>query len=329
MVAVQACSVLAALALGCGAGLAHAAGVASQKNGEVPFLGGFIRETRIVYPMQDSGWQAQGEQLHEPQAAGVSVFYTHAQDEARRVSVRYLPVGLMPEAEYKQAVSAARDAFRAIPDGPDSEAVTELGESRQFSVRQPTRDGREFVVTGTSFDLLYRYQGQRFVAAQALLWTNLYLVQWLMVAPADTVSRDELRRELERWAARMVLQTGVVSTGRCWLPMKIELASRGKRRLRGQLATIVVKGEGIVRVMPDRLLVPESIVGLPDLETAALMYVGMGLAGRLMHGCVSPVDMNLDVPEGQREIRLEFSAPAHDRDTIPTYRLRSRRSAVG
>ncbi|GAA4860671.1 hypothetical protein [Luteimonas vadosa] len=305
-----------------------AAGRESEK-AEVPFLGGFIRETRIVYPLEDSGWRALGEQLHEPHAAGVSVFYADIDDDARRASVHYQALGLVSEQDYEAVVAGARAAFESVPDGPGSEAAAKLGESRRFSLRQTTRDGREYVVTGTSFDLEFHDEGERFVAAQTVLWSNLYLVRWMMVAPAESTSRDALRRELERWTTRMVLQTGVVSTGDCWMPMRIETARPGRRRLHGQMATIAVKGDGIIRVMPDRLLVPESIARLPDLETAALMYAGMRLAGRLVNGCVSPVDMNLEVGEGFREIRLEYSEPETGRDTIPSFRLRSRNSGIG
>lgn len=30
-----------------------------------PFLGGFLQETRVIYPVQHEGWEARGEQLYD------------------------------------------------------------------------------------------------------------------------------------------------------------------------------------------------------------------------------------------------------------------------
>ena len=44
-----------------------------QADAAPPFLGGFLKETRILYPLRHDGWEAQGEHLYDVQALGASV----------------------------------------------------------------------------------------------------------------------------------------------------------------------------------------------------------------------------------------------------------------
>jgi hypothetical protein len=55
-----------------------------------PFLGGFLKETRVLYPLRIGDWEAQGEHLYEQQELGASVRYVHQGDKDRWIDLYFL-----------------------------------------------------------------------------------------------------------------------------------------------------------------------------------------------------------------------------------------------
>src|SRR5690606_32582966 len=69
----------------------------------VPFLGGFLEETRIVYPLTVGDWDARGERLYDAAELGASVRYQSGEHLDRWIDIYFYPVGVVPPSHLDQA----------------------------------------------------------------------------------------------------------------------------------------------------------------------------------------------------------------------------------
>ena len=107
--------------------------------------------------------------------------------------------------------------------------------------------------------------------------------------------------------ARLAPQVLISSSGGCWMPLPIERLADDQPDPGRTLATLGKPARHFL--LDDRVLSRE-----PDSPAAlALMMMGMALDHRMFEGCDGPQPQNPVVPEGKREIRLEYHAPEeHD-----------------
>lgn len=318
---------LAALATGAawaGAGGAgDAVGGAADGGGEadVPFLGGFLEETRIVYPLRVGEWNAIGEHLYDEPALGASVRYQAGDRMDRWIDVYFYPVGVVPGSHLDQAARATLEEIAMGIGRPGGYLEVDAGELKRFQVEP---GGEAPAIPARSADLRLRREQGEYHSAMALLIDRLYYVKARYSVDAAAMERAAVRTALEEFLSALVGGTYIGSTGRCWTPAAIEALPPDAEAPAEARMSVESGGAAGAWLVGDRVLARE-----PDGDAAqALALLAMAMDGRLYPGCIGPDPHNPDVPEGRREIRLEYRAPGDGRHG-PGSRLLPARSALG
>jgi hypothetical protein len=289
---------------------AQVAPVVEQKQ-EMPFLGGFLKETRIVYPLQVGTWRAQGEHLYENQAYGVSVRYQAADAADGWIDVYFYPAGVLSAQEFREVAQIERDNIGRAQRMAGMPAP-DMGELQAFSF-----DGARSAMKGWSADLGMTLEGTQYSSALTLLLDRLYFIKGRYSVPAAHRARPDARKALEDFMAQLDPQLAISSSGACWMPLPIERLADGQP---DPTRTLARSGRPARHfLLDDRVLSRD-----PDNPDAfSLMLVGMALDHRAFAGCDGSQPANPEVPDGRREIRLEYRAPGDL--TSPTLPLRPAR----
>ena len=269
-----------------------------------PFLGGFLRETRIVYPLRIGEWDAVGEQRYDAPEAGVSVRYQAGGDTSRWVDVYFYPVGVVPRSQLERAArGVVADVAAAV--GPGGHLEVDSGPVRAFRVAR--RQGDPDPLPARSADMrLVREEGA-YNSAMALVIDRLYYVKARHSVEEARMERAGVREALEAFVGELVGRTYIGSTGSCWSPVPVEMLPPGAPAPVD--ARLALEGEGDGAWLADGRVFARD----PEGRAArALALLGMGMEGRLYPGWVGAEPHNPDVPEGNRELRLEYHmrAPA-------------------
>lgn len=278
---------------------------AADTRQHVPFLGGFIRETRILYPLQVGRWVAQGERRYAPQASGVSVRYAYGEATDRWIDVFFYPVGVIDDAQWRSMAEAEHAALAEARR--QSGVEVDMGPLSRFRIRGGDGDP----VDGHTTDLGFPVDGRAMSSAMVLVRDRLYVVKGRLSAHADALSRRKARRALESFFREMWPGVTIASTGRCWAPLpvaKLDAAPApddilAKQERDGRIEAYLTR---------DRVLAVEP--GSPGAQ--AMMFIGMGMLGRLVDGCAGDAPVDPEVAEGLREIRIEYRPEV--REASPT-----------
>ncbi|RDZ29423.1 hypothetical protein [Lysobacter silvisoli] len=295
-------------------------GAAQAQPTTVPLLGGFLRETRVVYPLRVGKWQAMDERRYDRQEFGVSVRYTYGSRRDRWIDVYFYPAGLLSQTEFEQAALEERDALLQIGRQPGGYESMDMGELQAFASARGRGDGSN----GRSVDLAYTHQGERKHSAMTLQLDRMYLIKGRYSVAAKSSSRAQARSTLEDFVGDLSRKLTLASTGRCWDPLPIETLQAGTPAPQGALSTLAKDGVDSAYLMSDRVIAREP----QSTEAQALQTIGMGLAQRLRPGCQRPEEIEQNVPQDMREIRLEYTAPS-DAPADPSRLLRSSKIDVG
>jgi hypothetical protein len=233
-----------------------------------PFLGGFLKETRIVYPLRIGDWEAQGEHLYDQPELGASVRYRHRGHANRWIDLYFYPAGVLSPERLQADTQRLLDELRAALGQPDYYSEGDFDAPRPFTIALAQDDhesDNNSTIQARSAGMRLSREGSAYHSALVLLVRDLYYVKGRYSVEADALSRDETRAQLEAFMTEAVRATRITSSGDC----------------------------GTERVP----------------------------------GCIGVEPQNPVVPEGSREIRLEYRAPDGDIDS--ERRLRSMRSALG
>lgn len=278
---------------------------AGETVAKMPFLGGFLRESRIVYPLEIDGWTAIGEHLYDDQQYGVSVRYVDGKREDRWIDVFFYPAGVLDQQAFDEAARTEVDILRrsARPGGYDS---VELGELQRLALPGRDRSNSSEGKPGDvyySLDLEHRREGRTMSSAMVLLLDRLYFVKGRYSVDAGRGSRRHARERLERFMVDLRAAVSIASTGDCWMPLPIEpLPADAPAPADAAMSS---ESEG-VRSYLVRDRVVSTVVDDPQAEL--LMLMGMSMRKRIFPGCEPAEGLNPLVPEGKREIRLEYRA---------------------
>lgn len=291
----------------------------------VPFLGGFLRETRILYPLRVGEWEAKGEKRYDDFAAGVSVRYATASDERNWVDVFVYPVGAVNAG---QVLNMAERERQGLIDTWLKDARSrdeDISPLRTFSL--PTNaddsDSPGPRAIAHSIDLTFESKDERRDSAMVVLFHQLYLVKTRYSVRGGPPRREAVRESLEQFTAQLLPQLTIATTGACWQPLPVEQLADGMTAPDGHLLTVEQDGATVVHVYRDRVLARDPQGPAADIAVRK----GMQLLGRLHPGCDGFDPVNPDVEEGMREIRIEYPPPA---EALPgTRRLRSRQRGLG
>jgi hypothetical protein len=183
-----------------------------------PFLGSFLHESHIVYPLAvPEGWEVLGEQRYDAPEQGASVRYHRVGDKSGWIDVFYYPVGaLNAEQLAKMADTERRNLVTAWEDALTGDPITRL---TTFTV--PTgRPAPYFIVTAyaTDFSYLHRDNKKPYHSAMVLMVDRLYAIKLRYSADADVRSREEVVKETQHFARQLLPQVEISSTGQCGAP---------------------------------------------------------------------------------------------------------------
>lgn len=298
---------MVAALLGSAAAAAQEPAPPPQPAPEQAFLGGFLKETRIVYPLRIGEWEAVGEQRYDAAEAGVSVRYQSGGDTSRWVDVYFYPVGVVARSQLDRAArGVVADVEGAV--GPGGYLEVESGPVRAFRV--PRRQGDPDPLPARSADMRLLREEGAYNSAMALVIDRLYYVKARHSVQEALMERTAVREALEAFMAGLVSRTYIGSSGSCWSPVPVEALPAGAPAPEDARLALEGDGEGEgAWLAGGRVLARE-----PDGRAAkALALLGMGMEGRLYPGCVGADPHNPDVPEGHRELRLEYRTPASGR----------------
>ncbi|BCT93559.1 hypothetical protein LYSHEL_25830 [Lysobacter helvus] len=295
----------------------------AQDAKDVPFLGGMLRESHIVYPLKVGDWGFVGEHRYDDQAAGVSVRFARQGDNAGWIDVYFYPVGVVSDDDLPKFAEMER---RTLEDTWLSKTGT--GDIKPLAtsvVKRKVNKDTNVPITTFATDFEYTYEGQHRNSAMVVAVDRLYAIKFRYSALADHASRNEVRRDIEAFAHTLLPTLDIGSSGACWDPPPIEvLAADAPDPEDGVLATTKVDDVVTTFAMRDRVLTRRS----QDDPSATLMQMMvMSMTGRLYDGCTGKDSQLPEVPEGMREVRFEYRAP--DAAPLQAEPMRARRAGVG
>lgn len=303
------------LALSLGGGQRAMAEDARPK--KTPLLGGFLKETRVIYPLRLGDWEASAEHRFDHAELGVSVRYLYGKRKDRWMDVYFYPAGALSSSTLDQDVSRTLESIRTHAGTPDGYERISIDPVRPFSFDTGVRPRRQRIV-GRSASLRFEKDGRAYHSAMALLVKDMYYVKGRFSAQAEAVPRGKAQSQLESLIADLVRQTVVVSTGDCWSPIPIAGA---ETPLGSGADGALASSEN------DRPVAADYRDRLEAVEPPSLQAPMVPMSESRSPGCLPPEDLNPEVPAGWREIRIEYRAPNEDGDGT-TPRLRSQRYGV-
>ncbi len=278
-----ACSVALLLGIAGAAGPALAAG---DDPAPRVLLGEVITQSRVFYPLRAGSWQAIGEQRYAPQALGVSIRYV---DNRKRhwLDLYVYPAGLLGDAGLEQAAMQERTQIGEAAQQTGRAVV--LGELAALGADSPVR--------GWQLDL--HYPDERTRSAMVLFARDLYLVK-VRASVTDAELPPETMLALVRdVVARIAPYLHVIHTGDCWMGARVQIVDGLHDDPQVLASTRDAVGRLQAQLFTDRVLVDAAA----QAEAPAL---ASALNQSVYPGCVAPDAIDLNVPDGLREIRIEY-----------------------
>lgn len=293
----------------------------------VPFLGGFLTETRVLYPLRLEGWIAQGEHRYEMAELGASVRYKQADTQGRWLDVYFYPSGLLPEGRLQEDATRTLEEIAGVAGEPGGYESVDAGPLQRFEIEPDNASSKlqeAKPVEAWSASLRFVTQGKAYHSALVMLVKDLYYVKGRLSVPEADMTLEEVRHTLETRMGELVRMTTFVSTGRCWNPPPIVKRPVLDAEAPGIVAKATVDGRLGAVAFADRVEVLENAT----TDASILPLLAATMTGRHVPGCHPPEDLTPSVPEGMREMRFEYRAPNEESDGSGP-RLRGQRIGVG
>ena len=317
------------------AAAASKAAVQTAQAPEQPFLGGFLRETRIIYPLKLGDWHAEGEHIYEQQEAGVSVTYRDPGHADRLITLYFYPAGVVEDDEVRQVADESIADINSNIGIPGGYSDIRMGRLERFTYEPSTKnegdkpsidDGKSGPQQGWSVDMRSVRDGRAYHSAMALLQHRLYFVKGRLTVGEKVLSRKKTRELLQGFIADLLDNTTLDSTGGCWMPLPIvrknaPLSADGP----GVLFNIGPEGVEMEAVAyADRI----EALDVTSTQAKVTQLLVMSMTDRLFPGCEPASELIPTIPEGMREIRIEYRLPK-GKEAVPSRRLRTRTSGLG
>lgn len=308
----------------CGSGLAQQA--EEQPYAERPFLGGFLQESRVVYPLRVGEWQAQGEHLYERPELGASVRFQQPAQADRWVDVYFYPAGLLSPERLDQDIAATVEGIRQHATGAGGYQHLEVGavESFEIEIAGEGEGEEKRMLPARLVALRFEKDGKAYHSALVMLVKDLYYLKGRFSAEASALTMQQVRQQSQALISELARQTHLRSTGDCWMPAPI-VRREGPLDGKAEGAVMSMSGAAGVSAVAFEDRIEALNPGSP--EAILMQHLAMAATGRHVPGCLPVEDINPEVPEGWREIRFEYRAPE---DAAPGAPERAgRRSRLG
>lgn len=223
----------------------------SEEAAPLPFLGGFLRESHIVYPLKvPNGWVMQNEHRYDELESGASVRFQREGDVAGWMDVYFYPIGMISKEQLEKLASAEREQLVGVwKDVIIGAPLSELGSFNvplKAAISVPEgRQSRPDTITAYAADFTYKHRenGKRYHSVLVFMVDRLYAIKLRYSAEVDKMSREQVRNEAEAFARNLLPQVEIASTGSCGTPA---MAANGKM------------ADGCVGDEPIQPLVPEG-----------------------------------------------------------------------
>jgi hypothetical protein len=193
------------------AGQAEAEEAAVDVGRNLPFLGGFLRETQVLYPVEVDGWRVLGEHLYENPRDGASVRYGR-EDSAAWIDVFVYPAGVLDGEAFARAAGAERDSLRQARLQSGDQAP-ELSALLPFA---STRDPEGGIPSAYSLDGSIHVRGQTYDTAMTIALDRMHFVKGRMSRASGEGTREQLRGELEAFMRVLAPRLQIRGSGLCW-----------------------------------------------------------------------------------------------------------------
>jgi len=315
----NACGIALTIACWLASPTALAQAPAEEEQAERPFLGGFLQDSRILYPLKIGEWVARDEHRYEQAEAGASVRYQHGDLRDRWIDVYFFPAGIVPDDRVRAMAQGTVDGIRALPGNGGLPA----GGLETLRIEFGDDKDRRHATLYSSGFMLAR-DGKRYASAMTLLAKDLYYIKGRYSGEAAVHAPEALHAELKDFTTRLVRETRLYSTGECWMPPPIVQVDAPDPEAAGALLNTSVDGKALAVGFADRV----EAVDARSSQAILTQFMAHVASGRWVDGCHPPEDMTPHVPDGMRELRFEYRAPP-ERSDGTTPRLRSPRSGVG
>lgn len=295
---------------------AEVAAAAAEPAAPMPFLGGFITESRVLYPLRLGPWQAQGEHRYEDPAYGVSVRYLDAARAEQWLDVYFWPAGKLPPEALRGAMDGTVSELRELAGRPDYYDAIEVGEPEALELA-PGEGEEQASLPAYLLPLRSLRQGTAYLSSFGLLVEGMYFVKLRYSAPAQDTTAAAVRAESVELLQALARQVRVTSTGACWGLLPAVVRAEPDAQAPDALMSSAVEGRVAAVAFADRVEARD-----PGDAAARLLQVAASLqVGRLADpSCVPPERIEPQVGDGQREIRLEYRRPSASPE--PRRRLR-------
>lgn len=165
---------------------------------QLPLLGGLLRHSRIVYPLEVGEWSAAAEHLYEDQQYGVSIRYAHGQDRDRWIDLYFYPAGRLSTTQFSEKAHAEVDGIR-LAHRQAGNAAVDMGALRTFS---PGTDAAN-AIEGVAMDLGFTCDDIAYSSAMTLTLDRLYFVKARYSIEEARLSRRDTLHQLQAFVTAL------------------------------------------------------------------------------------------------------------------------------
>jgi len=182
-----------------------------------PFLGGFLRESWVMYPLTVDGWKISGEHRYDHPAEGVSVRFVRKDNEHAWIDVFVYPVGVFNEAEVATFAESERQTLLTAWSKTIRDPAADMTPLSTITIPQSkTPDGKVVNVTAHVLDFAYKQKDEPLSSAMVVAVHNLYAIKLRHSAYASNFSRAQVRATLESFARALLPELDIQSNGTCF-----------------------------------------------------------------------------------------------------------------
>jgi hypothetical protein len=163
-----------------------------------PLLGGFLQQSRILYPLEVGEWSAATEHLYDDPAYGVSIRYAHGEDLDRWIDLYFYPAGRLTARQFSEAAHDEADGIRLAHREAGNIAV-DMGALQSFS---PSGNVAH-ALHGVAMDLGFTCDDIAYSSAMTLTLDRLYFVKARYSIEEARLSRRDTLQQLQAFVTAL------------------------------------------------------------------------------------------------------------------------------
>jgi hypothetical protein len=246
------------------------------------------------------------------------VRYLHDRDKDRWMDLYFYPAGVLTNEQLAATMESTLEGLRLAAGYSDADI-----DPIAAIVFTQGSGAQKRKLTAYSSSMRLVREGQTYHSAMVMLVSDLYFIKGRFSVEEKSLSRRATEKQLKKFVAAVVRDSTLRSTGDCWTPPPIVEKAVLTEGAPGQSASTRKDGTLSAVAYADRI----EALDARSSEAIVMQFLSMSMTGRLIPGCGPAEDMNLEVPKGMREIRLEFGAPSGEKgnQSVP---LRTRATGV-